>query len=128
MVIKMILDIHKIKKICCYPCEMCNYTDLEDNKIPCCMENDYRTCSICGETAEKIINYIMESEKNMINVIFRDCEFENDKGETIRYVETRLVYGDQEIIVRPINEKNKKRLNNALKKEGFKIGKIKKGE
>lgn len=120
----MILDIYKLKKICCYPCEMCNYTDLEDNKFPCCIDNDYRTCSICGETAEKIINYIMECEK-MINVIFRPCEFTNDKGEKINYVETVLTYGETEIIVRPINEDNKKRLNTVLKKEGFKIGKEK---
>ena len=61
----------------------------------------------------------------MINVIFRPCEFTNDKGEKINYVDTVLVYGDEEIIVRPINEDNKKRLNTALKKEGFKIGKEK---
>lgn len=61
----------------------------------------------------------------MINVIFVPCSFKNEAGEVINYVEARLTYGDEVIIVRPINDENKWKLNNALKKEGFKIGKEK---
>ena len=59
----------------------------------------------------------------MINVKFVPCSFKNEAEEVINYVEARLIYGNEEIIVRPINDENKRKLNNALKKEGFKIGK-----
>ena len=47
-------QIEEIARYCCNACEFGNVIDLENNIYPCAIDNEYKTCHLALETAEKI--------------------------------------------------------------------------
>lgn len=65
-------QIEEMAKYCCNACALGNQIDLENNIIPCAIDNEYKTCPLALETATLI--YTAGYRKLSENVIELPCK------------------------------------------------------
>ena len=57
-------QIEEMARFCCTTCEMFTNNPVGANKSPCALDNDYNSCPLCIEAAERLYNagYRKQSE------------------------------------------------------------------